>query len=141
MYFSFPPQSGQVRNESSSFSLNEAPSQYSQTQPQAVHLNAAYNSVKRGALGEIIVSYFLFSKLSLIQYLMKLTESLLPKINLPLKYLILSHLHNFLYGFLPFNYRKETCYRNPIYIIYMSLINTLILLSNKSLYLQILLLY
>jgi len=42
MYFSFPPQSGQVRNESSSFSLNEAPSQYSQTQPQAVHLNAGH---------------------------------------------------------------------------------------------------
>ena len=59
MYFSFPPQSGQVRNESPNFSLNEAPAQYSQTQPQAVHLNAAYNSVKRGALGEIIVSYFL----------------------------------------------------------------------------------
>ena len=54
----------------------------------------------------------------LIKYLIKLTESLLLKINLPLKYHIFSHFHNFLYAFSPFNYRKETCYRNPIYIIY-----------------------
>lgn len=56
IYFSFPPQSRQVRNASPNFSLNEAPSQYSQTQPQAVHLNAAYKSVTRGTLGLFIMS-------------------------------------------------------------------------------------